>query len=424
MVNFFLGFTTMQKLGILFYWFFFLTLGMAEVKPGIEQLFEKPYIELLYKKRIGLVTNQTGIDSHSNSTISLLQKHAEIGGYTLSALFGPEHGLFGIEHAGVSVSGEKHPDQIPVYSLHNKNHRPTKEMLDKVDLLLFDIQDIGCRSYTYTTTLFYVMEEAQKRSKSVIVLDRPNPINGVVVDGPMFDESKRSMVGHINVPYCHGMTIGELALFFNNEYELGCDLHIIPMKGWKRRMSFQDTGLPWIPTSPQIPFFNTPLYSPITGILGEMQCVNIGVGYTLPFQVVGAPWIDPDLFARKLNEQNLPGITFSPIQYRPFFGSSANIVCRGVLIHILDPLSYMPVTTGYVIMGMIKSIYPIEFAKALEKSRKRKDMFAKVNGTDEIFTILKEEKYVTWKLRSFHREERKAFMKKRARYLNPLYGEK
>jgi uncharacterized protein YbbC (DUF1343 family) len=239
----------------------------------------------------------------------------------------------------------------------------------------------------------------------------------------MFDEAKRSMVGHINVPYCHGMTIGELALFFNSEYQLGCNLHVVPMKGWKRSMTFQDTGLPWIPTSPQIPFFNTPLYSPITGILGELQCVNIGVGYTLPFQVVGAAWIDPDLFAQKLNEQNLPGVLFTPIQYRPFFGTYANTVCKGVLIHIADPLLYMPVTTGYVIMGTIKSLYPAEFAQGIEKSQKSKEMFAKVNGTDDIFNLLKEEKYVTWKLRAFHQEERKAFMKKRAKYLNPIYSE-
>ena len=138
---------------------------------------------------------------------------------------------------------------------------------------------------------------------------------------------------------------------------------------------------------------------------------------------MGTSWIDPDLFAQKLNEQNLPGVLFSPIQYRPFFGSSANTVCKGVLIHILDPLLYMPVTTGYVIMGMIKSLYPTEFAQAIEKSQKRKDMFGKVNGTDEIFNLLKEEKYVVWKLRGFHREERKLFMKKRAKYLNPLYSQ-
>lgn len=396
----------------------------AQVKPGIEQLFEKPYIQLLSKKRVGLITNQTGVDSQLNSTIFLLQKHARAGHYTLNALFGPEHGLFGTVHAAEYVNEEKHKDQIPIYSLYNKNRRPSKEMLEKVDVLIFDIQDIGCRSYTYITTLFYVMEEAQKVSKTVIVLDRPNPINGIVVDGPMFDESKRSMVGHINIPYCHGMTVGELAVFFNKEYTLNCDLHVVPMKGWKRSMSFRDTGLPWIPTSPQIPFFDTPLYSPITGILGEICCVNIGVGYTLPFQVVGASWIDPDLFFQKLNEQNLPGVFFSPIQYRPFFGTSANTVCKGVLIHILDPLVYAPVTTGYVIMGIIKSLYPSEFSKAMEKSQKRKDMFDKVNGTDEIFRLLKEEKYVAWKLRGFHQKERKLFMKKRAKYLNPLYSEK
>lgn len=402
--------------------FFSASLFAGAVKPGIEQLFHKPYLGLLKGKRVGLVTNQTGIDSQSQSGVSLFQKHAESGGYTLSALFGPEHGLFGIEYAEKKVGGEKHRTNIPVYSLYGEHRRPTKEMLDKVDLLVFDIQDIGNRSYTYITTLFYIMEEAQKVSIPVLVLDRPNPINGVVVDGPMFDESKRSMVGHINVPYCHGMTIGELAHFFNEEYKIGCDLHVVPMKGWKRKMSFADTGLPWIPTSPQIPFFNTPMYSPITGILGEIQCVSIGIGYTLPFQVIGAPWIDPDLFAKKLNEQNLPGVFFSPIQYRPFFGRFAKTVCKGVLIHVVDPLHYAPVTTGYVIMGMLKSVYPTEFNKAFEESEKRKEMFNKVNGTDEVFNLLKEEKYVSWKLRALHQEERKAFMKKRVKYLNPLYG--
>lgn len=403
---------------------FVLKLSAAQVRPGVELLFETPYIELLYKKRVGLITNQTGVDSHLNSTISLMQKHTEAGCYKLSSLFAPEHGLFGIQYAGEYVNEEMYRDQIPIYSLHNQNHRPTKEMLEKVDVLIFDIQDIGCRSYTYTTTLFYVMEEAQKASKIVIVLDRPNPINGVVVDGPMFDESKRSMVGHINVPYCHGMTIGELAVFFNEEYNLGCNLHVVPMDGWKRSMSFCDTGLPWIPASPQIPFSNTPLYSPITGILGELYCVNIGIGYTLPFRLVGTSWIDAELFAQKLNDQHLPGVFFSPFQYRPFFGSSANTVCKGVLIHILNPLLYMPVTTGYVIMGMIKSLYPTEFAQAIEKAQKRKNMFGKVNGTDAIFNLLKEEKYVIWKLRGFHQKERKLFMKKRAKYLNPLYPEK
>jgi uncharacterized protein YbbC (DUF1343 family) len=405
------------------FWACLFYLSAAAVKPGIEQLFEKPYIGLLHEKRVGLITNQTGVDSHLNNTISLFQKHAEAGHYKLAALFAPEHGLFGVEYAGKLVNGEKHKDQIPVYSLYGEHRRPSKEMLENIDVLVFDIQDIGCRSYTYTTTLFYIMEEAQKQSKTVVVLDRPNPINGLVVDGPMFDESKRSMVGHINVPYCHGMTIGELALFFNNEYQLGCKLHVVPMKGWKRSMTFQGTGLPWVPTSPQIPFFQTPLFAPITGILGELQCVNIGVGYTLPFQVVGAPWIDPDLFAQKLNEQNLPGVLFSPIQYRPFFGTSANVVCKGILIHIADPLLYMPVTTGYVIMGIMKSLYPTEFAQGIEKSKKGNEMFSKVNGTDDIFNLLKEEKYVTWKLREFHQEERKAFMKKRSKYLNPLYSE-
>jgi len=265
------------------------------------------------------------------------------------------------------------------------------------------------------------MEEAAKRSIPVIVLDRPNPINGLTIDGPMMEEKWRSFVGYINVPYCHGMTIGELAYFFNAEYKVGCKLTVIPMKGWKRSMSFADTGLTWMPTSPHIPEAETAFYYPTTGLLGELQMVSTGIGYTLPFKVIGAPWIDASLFAAKLNEQKYPGVYFLPFHYRPFFGRFELQNCQGVLIVVTDPKIYLPVTTQYLLIGILKSLYPQQFAKALKDSASRQEMFNKVNGTAEVYRIIKEEKYAAWQLRELHQSERIAFRLKRQKYLISTY---
>lgn len=295
----------------------------AKVKVGSEVLLTEEYIPLLKGKRIGLVTNHTAMDSSMRFTVDKLKTYARLHGFRITALFGPEHGLQGLAHAGDSVDDDVDPDGIPIYSLHGKNVRPNDAMLKNVDILIFEIQDIGSRSYTYLSTLFYVMEEAAKRKIPLIVLDRPNPINGLIVDGPMLEEGRRSIVGYVNVPYCHGMTIGELAKLYNSEYKIGCKLTVIPMEGWTRKMTFSDTGLTWIPTSPNIPEATTAYFYPTTGILGELTLVNIGVGYTLPFKLVGAPWIDADQFASVMNKQNLPGVSFKPFHYRPFFGKFA-----------------------------------------------------------------------------------------------------
>ena len=295
-------------------------------------------------------------------------------------------------------------------------------MLKKIDVLIYDIQDIGVRSYTYATTLFYVMEEAAKRKIPVIVLDRPNPINGMIVDGSMLEENWRSYIGYINVPYCHGMTIGELASFFNGEYKIGCRLKVIPMRGWKRRMSFKDTGLEWIPTSPHIPEADTPLYFASTGILGELDLVNHGVGYTLPFKVVGAPWIDAEEFAIKLNQQQLPGVKFLPFHYRPFYGSLKGQECHGVLIRVTDKLRYRPLSVQYLLLGMLKSLYPDRVKASLSGiNTNKKELFCKANGNSEVLRILNEEQYAAWKMISYQKKERGDFEKVRAKYLISEY---
>jgi uncharacterized protein YbbC (DUF1343 family) len=241
-----------------------------------------------------------------------------------------------------------------------------------------------------------------------------------MIDGPMLDERWRSYIGYVNVPYCHGMTIGELARFFNGEYNIGCNLKVIPMRGWKRSMTYNDTGLTWIPPSPNIPEADTPLFYPSTGMISGLKLLNIGVGYTLPFKIVGAPWIDAKKYAQKCNEQRLPGVCFLPYYFKPFYGLYRGEECQGVLIRATDPLRYRPISVQYVLLGVLKSMYPKEFAASLAKVSSF-DLFHQANGTDEIMRILKEEKYATWKLLAFQHDERKAFETKRKKYLLPEY---
>ena len=386
------------------------------METGIEVLLNSEKLFSLKGKQIALVTNHTGVDSACCSSVDLLKARAPLAGFVVKALFSPEHGFKGSTYAELIVD-QQEKGGIPIYSLYGKTRRPTKEMLKEIDVILYDIQDIGSRSYTYLTTLLYVMEEAAKAHIPVWVLDRPNPINGLIVDGPMLEDKWRSMVGYLKVPYCHGMTLGELALYFNGEEKIGCDLHVIAMKGWKREMSFSDTHLPWIPTSPNIPEPTTPLFYPMTGILGELSLVNIGIGYTLPFKVVGAPWIDAERFAEKLNAQKFPGVHFFPFHFTPFWGKFSGLECQGVLIQVTDPKRYLPVATQYLLIGILKSLYPKQFAQGLKDSASKREMFCKVNGTEQVLALMEKPGPIVWKLRDLHKKERAIFLSKRARYL-------
>jgi len=213
------------------------------------------------------------------------------------------------------------------------------------------------------------------------------------------------------------MTIGELAKLFNQEYKIGCQLTIIPMSGWQRKMTFAETGLPWVPTSPNIPEATTPMYYPMTGILGELQLTNIGIGYTLPFKLVGAPWINAQQFASKLSDQKLPGVSFQPFYYKPYYGKFSKEELEGILIVVHDPKKFKPVSTQYMVIGLLKSLYPKEFKNALAKSQKNRELFNKVNGTDRAFKMLETNPYPGWSLRELDQRERQNFMAVRARYL-------
>lgn len=398
---------------ILFLLLLSLSLYAHPVKVGIDRLFEPQYSGLVKNKRVGLITNHTGVDSQLSSNIKILKSHAH-----LVAIFCPEHGIDGAARADEKIEHSKDRDGIHIYSLHGETRRPTVEMLKDVDILLYDIQEIGCRSYTYISTLFYAMEEATKKGIPVVVLDRPNPMGGLVIDGPMLQEKWRSFMGYINVPYCHGMTVAELARYFNTEYKIGCKLHIVPMEGWQRRMTFKETGLAWIPTSPYIPESDTPFFYASTGILGALGVVNIGIGYTLPFKVIGAPWIDGYHLAEKLNEQKLPGVKFVPFYYQPFYGKFAKEQCEGVKIIITSPHIYRPLAVQYMLIGMLKSLYPAQFqAKLNQFTDADKSSFCKVNGNSEILSIITNENFIAWKLIGYDKEERSAFLEKRKKYL-------
>ncbi len=388
----------------------------AQVKVGADVLIEK-HLPLLKGKRIGIITNHSAINSHLQATFDLLKAHQK--DYKIVCVFAPEHGYYGSAYAYEEIADQSIGD-IPVYGLFGARRRPTEEMLGLVDLLIFDMQDIGTRSYTYVSTLFYCMEEAAKASIPFLVLDRPNPMGGIVVDGPLVEEKWRSFLGYANVPYCHGMTVAELARLFNEEYKIGCKLTVIPCIGWKRDMAFADTNLVWVPTSPQIPEADTPFFYPATGLIGHCSITNIGIGYTLPFKLIGAPWIEPEKFAEKLNQMRLPGVFFQAFHYCPFFGKFKQENCHGVRIVITNPNQFLPVTTQFTIMGVLKNLYPKHFEEAMAvvlQNANKKDVFNKLSGSEEILKILTQEKYIIWKLRNLCAKARSDFLPIRKKYL-------
>ncbi len=406
----------MAGMRILFFFILFVSQLSATVKLGVDVFFDEGRYASLQGKRIGIVTNQTGVNHEFVPILDLFLQKAP--GVKVTCLFAPEHGIRGQVHASEKVENGSDKAGIPVYSLYGAVRRPTQAMLDNVDVLIYDIQDIGIRSYTYTTTLFYVMEEAAKRKIPVVIFDRPNPINGLTVDGPMMEEQWRSYIGYINVPYCHGMTVGELAHYFNEKYTIGCAVEVVKMQGWHRSMNYRETGLHWVPTSPQIPEADTPLFYASTGILGELGIVNIGVGYTLPFKVIGAPWIQAEKLAAELNAQKLPGVFFFPFYYRPFFGLYKEQECEGVKIVVTNHKLYRPLAVQYMILGLLKTLYPQEVKTRVAGANKsRKDMFCKAAGNATALNLLSNEKYIAWKLIHYQKEERDVFCLERKKFL-------
>ena len=353
----------------------------ANVKTGIEVLREEGF-KVLEGKRVGLTTNPTGVDSQLKSTIDILWEAENVN---LVALYGPEHGVRGNIHAGDKVSDEVDPKTgLKMYSLYGKTSKPTKEMMDEIDVMVYDIQDNGCRSYTYISTLGKLMEACIEFDKELIVLDRPNPLGGEKIEGNVVEDGYKSFVSQFRIPYVYGQTPGELALYLNaTDYESKCKLHVVKMKGWKRSMTWDETGLEWIVASPHVPHAEAAVFYSVTGIFGEFGYVNIGVGYTLPFQIMGAPWIDADSLATALNALQLPGIEFRPIYFKPYYSVFKGELCEGVQIHILDYKVARLSEVQFLIVQEMMRLWPERNWFEL-CNQKRFNMFDKVCGTGYI----------------------------------------
>jgi len=380
------------------------------IKLGVDML-QVNGGDLLKGKRVGLITNLSGVNSKLESTIDVINSFS---GVTLTCLFGPEHGIRGSVYAGEKVKTMlDERTGIPVYSLYGNIKAPDAAMMKRLDVLVFDIQDIGSRTYTYVWTMTECMKAAKKYNKTFVVLDRPNPINGLVVEGNTVEKGFESSIGRYPVAYCHGMTVGELALFCNTEYEIGCDLRVVQMEGWQRWMTWSDTGLAWTPTSPHIPEDDSSWYYPTTGIFGELKVINHGIGYTLPFKVVGSTTFRAYDLASTLNSKKLPGVYFQPFWYTPFYGKQINIPMEGVKIVITDTKVYQPVNTGYHIMAVIQKMYPAAYEW---NTNKRVKSFALANGTDNIRKMLMAGKSAEEIIGSWQKDLEK-FKEKRAQYL-------
>ncbi len=351
------------------------------IKTGIEVLRSDGF-GLLKGKNVGLITNSTGVDSQLKSTIDIL---FEAKGVKLVALFGPEHGVRGDVYAGEKIESAKDPvTGLPVYSLYGNTHKPTPEMLEGIDVLVYDIQDIGCRSYTYISTMGKAMEAAAENNIEFIVLDRPNPLGGKKIEGPVAEEKFFSMVGAFPIPYVYGMTAGELAGFLNGEKLLKskCKLTVVPMEGWKRSMTYNETGLKWVQTSPHVPYYETAFFYVASGILGELIPINIGIGYTLPFQLFGAEWIDAHKMAEAMNALSLKGVIFRPIYYKPYYSKQANNLLGGVQFFLTEPEKVNLMSIQFLFLQEHHKLYPE--IDILKLSEGRINMFDKVCGTDQI----------------------------------------
>ncbi|KYG27847.1 exo-beta-N-acetylmuramidase NamZ family protein [Priestia endophytica] len=332
--------------------------GQKKVELGVETLFRE-HKNLLKGKRVGLITNPTGVDSELRSSVDLFAEDPDI---ELTALYGPEHGVRGDAQAGDKV--DYYIDEktgLPVYSLYGDTRKPTPEMLKNVDILVFDIQDVGARFYTYIYTMAYAMEAAKEQGIPFVVLDRPNPLGGEVVEGPVLEEKYSSFVGKYPIPLRHGMTVGELAQLFNKEFGIGADLTVVKMKKWKRSFDYDETNLPFVMPSPNMPTLETAFVYPGTGLI-EGTNVSEGRGTTKPFELLGAPFINGTELSEKLNNLHLDGVKFRAASFTPSFSKHSGQLSHGVQVYVTDREKYQSVETGLHIVKTIHDLYGEEFS--------------------------------------------------------------
>lgn len=361
----------------------------AQVRPGIEVLRDGGF-EGLQGKRVGLVTNPSGVDCDLRSTIDIL---TEAPGVNLVALYAPEHGVRGDIFAGGKVeSGRDDHTGLPVHSLYGSTRQPTKEMLKGVDIMVYDIQDVGTRSYTFISTLGLVMRTCAEMGIPVMVLDRPNPLGGLKIEGPLVRDGFHSFVSQYKIPYVYGLTVGELAMLINEEglnrgqngkaAPLECNLTVIPMEGWTRDMLFEDTGLPWVLPSPNIPYPENAIGYPSAGLCGELyNYLNIGIGYTMPFGTFAEEWVDADKLKAKLDSYNLPGVAWRTIHYKPISGRLNGKLIHGVQYYYTDYEAADITLTQFYVM---QAVYELYKKNPFTDAGDRLAMFNKVCGSDYV----------------------------------------
>ena len=383
------------------------------VAPGVDVLLRNP-VAFLGSSRVGLITNPTGVTGGLTSTIDAFHRDPRI---RLTAIFGPEHGARGDVQDALPVESYVDPATgLPVHSLYGDARRPTAEMLEDVDILVFDIQDVGARFYTYASTLTYALEAAAEHGLPLLVLDRPNPIDGVHVEGKPLDSRFASFVGLHPIPIRHGMTIGELALLINAG--VGAELRVVEMEGWRRGMWFDEIGLLWVQPSPNLPTLETAAVYPGT-CLFEGTNISEGRGTTRPFEYLGAPWIDGAMWAEALNALGLARVLFRACHFTPTFSKYAGERCGGVQIHVTDRNAFRPVETALYMIAAARGLWPgnFEWLPPTYDGRCHFDLLA---GTDQIRKALSrgvpvEEIVASW------RNELDVCLKQRKRYL--LYPE-
>lgn len=328
----------------------------SKVIPSLDQLLSTLPLHLT-RARVGLITNASSVTRDLRPNVDALRA----AGVNLVALFGPEHGFSASAADGAHIaSGRDARTGLPIYSLYGETRKPTREMLANVDVLLFDLQDVGVRFYTYTTTLALTLEACAENRLPLIVLDRPNPINGHTLEGALLDPALQSFIGHGPLPIRYGMTMGELARFYNAELNIGAELQVIPMQGWQRTMWFDDTGLPWTPPSPGMPHFATSIVYPGMCLI-EGTNLSEGRGTALPFEIVGAPWLDGYALAEALNARQLPGVRFRPVTFTPLASKHAQQTCYGVQVHVTEREAFRPVTVGLHVIAACRAQNPSRF---------------------------------------------------------------
>ena len=389
------------------------TAPAGRVQLGVDVLIREGF-KPLRGKRVGLITNPTGVTGDLRSTIDVLHETQEL---QLVALFGPEHGVRGDFAGGDEIADTRDArTDLPVYSLYGKHRKPTTEMLAGLDVLVYDIQDIGSRSYTFISTMAVAMEAAAENKVAFVVLDRPNPITGTRIEGRPLDLKYRSFIGQLPIPYLHGMTVGELAQMINGEGWLAngvrCELTVVPLAGWKRSMAFEQTGLRWVPPSPHVPRPDSAYYYAATGIMGELHVLSEGVGYPLPFELAGAPGVDPQQLADELNGRKLPGLYFRPLYFQPFYASFAKETCGGVQIYFTDRERAELTPIQFHILDAVRHLQP-DFELFTQK---RAATFDKVCGTDEIRKLFEAQRPVDEILAAW-RKGVDEFRAQRAKYL-------